>query len=272
MLRAVSGSRLLILLSCMGLIGVGIYWSITDTIYLQRPELSTGYLLLTVMVLPSLFGIRKRLSMIPMGSMAFWTRLHVAIGITLVPLYWLHVGQLWPSGYYEQALALLFYLVTFSGIAGWIIQKQLPRRLTQAGDEIQFERITAAVIQCREQVEQLLKDYQLATGSDTLAQHYVETLSWYFFKPRFLLNHLVGGAYHEYWWRAKTRAIERYLGDNEKPFLADLLKLAERKANIDLHYTLQGVLKLWLFIHIPAVSSLVLVILWHVALVHIYSV
>ncbi len=272
MLRLVSRSRLLILTSCLTLIGIGIYWSITDTVRLQRPEISTGYLLLAVMLLPSLFGIRKRLSMLPLGTMAFWTRLHVALGITLIPLYWLHVGQLWPAGYYEQVLALLFYLVTVSGVIGWVLQKQLPRRLTQAGEEIQFERITSAVIECREQVERLLKEYQHSTGSDTLAQHYIESLSWYFFKPRFLLNHLVGGAYHEYWWRAKTRAIERYLGNDEKAFLTDLLKLAERKANIDFHYTLQGLLKLWLFIHIPAVSALVLLVLWHVALVHIYSI
>lgn len=204
--------------------------------------------------------------------MAFWTRLHIATGITLVPLYWLHVGRFWPSGPYEQVLALLFYLVTISGVLGWFLQKTLPQRLTQAGDEIQFERITEAVIDCREQVEQLLQESQQATGSDTLAKHYIENLSWYFLKPRFLLNHLLSGSYHEYWWRGKTRAIERYLGENEKPYLTDLLKLGERKANIDFHYTLQGVLKLWLFVHIPAVSALAMLVIWHVALVHIYSI
>ena len=272
MVRTTINSRLIIALGCLVLVGVGTYWTVTDTVYLQRPEISTGYLLISVMLLPGLFGIRKRLSMLPLGSMAFWTRLHVAIGVTLVPLYWLHVGRFWPQGPYEQALALLFYLVTISGIFGWLIQKYLPRRLTQAGDEIQFERITGAVIQCREQVEQLLREYQQTTGSDTLAQHYIESLSWYFFKPRFLLNHLLGGSYHEYWWRAKTGAIERYLGENEKPFLNDLHHLAERKANIDFHYTLQGLLKLWLFVHIPAVSALSLLIVWHLALVHIYSI
>jgi hypothetical protein len=272
MLARPKNSTLGIILSCAALVAVAGLYAHYDNLLLRRPELFSGYILIITMVLPSLFGVRKKLSVLPLGTMAFWTRLHVAVGFTLLPLYWLHAGASWPDGVYEQVLAGLFYFVTFSGLVGWLMQSRFPRRLTQTGMEIQFERIPSSVILCRQQVENMLLEYQRETGNDTLARHYVENLSWYFFRPRFLLNHLFGGELHQFWLRGKFRAINRYLGNNEKPYLEKLQALADEKGIIDFHYTLQGLLKLWLFIHIPAATSLMVLAAWHFAAVHIYSI
>jgi len=265
-------SRLGIALCCVSLIIITIVWSYQDALHLRRPELISGYLLLGTMLLPALSSLRKKLSVLPLGTMAFWTRLHVALGFTLVPLYWVHVGVFWPDGTYEQFLAGLFYFVTFSGVVGWLVQARFPHRLTQTGREIQFERIPNALVNCRQEVEKTLLEYQQKTGNDTLARHYIDSLSWYFFKPRFLVNHLFDGESHDYWLRGKFRAIERYLNSSEQPYLENLKSLAADKGILDYHYTLQGTIKLWLFIHIPATAALLVLAFWHLALVHIYSV
>ena len=265
-------SRLILSIACIGLVIAATLWFRHGTVFLRRPELFSGYLLFGIMLVPSALGLRKKISVLPLGTAAFWTRLHVALGVTLIPLYWLHVGAAWPDGPYEQWLTTLFYFVTASGIVGWAIQARFPRRLTQVGDEIQFERIPQALVDYRTRVEQTLINYQAETGNDTLARHYVDTLSWYFFKPRFLLNHLFGGELHEYWLRGKFRAIHRYLNASEQPYLEQLRGLAISKSNVDFHYTLQGVIKLWLFFHIPAATALMVLVLWHLALVHAYSI
>ncbi|MEL0083073.1 MAG: hypothetical protein VW985_08570 [Gammaproteobacteria bacterium] len=265
-------STLVLTLSSATLLLIACYWFIIDGRTLARPEIRSGYLLLAIMLLPALLGVRKRLSVIPLGTVHGWTRVHVVFGALLLPLFWLHLGGFWPDGIYEQILAALFYLVTAGGFAGWLMQKRIPNRLVQAGNEVIFERIPEEIIECRREVEHLILEYQKETGSDTLAKHYVDILSWYFFKPRFRINHLFSGEAHEHWLRGKYRIIERYLAPDEKKYLRRLADIARRKADLDFHYTHQGLLKLWLFLHVPLAAALVVFSMWHLLLVHLYSI
>jgi hypothetical protein len=47
--------------------------------------------------------------------------------------------------------------------------------------------------------------------------------------------------------------------------------LAERKAEIDFHYATQSLMKRWLLGHLPLAAAVVLLTLWDILLVHIYS-
>ena len=271
-MRFLSRSSIVLTSCSVLLISLASYWHFIDLRQLSRPEIRSGYLLFAIMLLPGLLAVRKRLSVIPLGTVHGWTRAHVVLGATLLPLFWLHIGRVWPDGIYEQILTALFYLVTAGGFIGWVIQNRIPSRLVQAGNEVIFERIPEEIIDCRRQVEGLILEYQQETGSDTLAKHYVDILSWYFFKPRFTINHLFGGNAHEHWLAGKYRIIERYLAQDEKQYLQRLAKIAQRKADLDFHYTHQGLLKLWLFFHIPLAAALIVFSVWHVLLIHLYSI
>ena len=51
-----------------------------------------------------------------------------------------------------------------------------------------------------------------------------------------------------------------------------LQTLAETKNKIDIHYALQTVMKRWLLIHVPLTVAVLMLVVWHVLLVHAYAV
>jgi len=232
---------------------------------------TTGYWLFGVMVYLSLFHLRKRLSMLPLGSAAVWLNLHAVGGVLALGIYWLHTGSLWPNGIYERGLAILFYLTVVSGIAGYVIQRIYPRILTQTGIEVIYERIPVHLSDLREAAQKLVLECSDRTRVDTLGRYYLDTLDWYFRRPRFGLHHVVGSQRSRQWLRQQDAHVRRYLSDEEEAYLDQLTKLARQKDKLDLHYTLQGVMKLWLQFHVPITAALMTLSLWHLLVVNVYA-
>lgn len=231
----------------------------------------TGYALLVIMLLLAAFNLRKRLSVIPLGPVRAWMIAHVVLGALCVPLYFQHSGGLWPSGRYEQAIAFVFYVAMLSGIGGYFLEWLLPRRLTDLDSEIIYERIPSEIAALREHTEGLIVGAMQELGSDTLGRYYAESLDWFFWRPRFVLSHLVGSGRSARWIRGHIGALRRYLGESERQVLDQVEALALRKNQLDAHFALQGALKLWLFVHVPAAVLLVALVLWHLLLVNIYA-
>ncbi len=231
----------------------------------------TGYVLLVIMIGLFLLRWRKRLSMVPLGRAATWLAVHVIGGALAVAAFWIHTGSLWPIGAFDQLIALLFYFVTLSGFFGYAIQRIYPRRLTQTGREIIFERIPAAIGELREVGESLVLECAEKTGSDTLGRYYLETFDWYFRAPRFFFNHATGGARGEFWARHHCGTVRRYLSNAELPYLKKLSELLEAKNVVDLHYAAQRMMKVWLWFHVPAAIGLLILALWHFLVMNVYA-
>lgn len=238
---------------------------------LEDPAVVTGYYLLGLMIFLALFNARKRLSMVPLGRAAVWLRVHVAGGLLAVALFWLHTRTLWPSGLYEQLLALLFYFVSLTGIVGHVLQRTYPSRLTQSGIEVMYERIPAELATMREEVESLVLNCTEETGSDTIARHYLETFSWFFSRPRYMWSHAIGSRRAAHWVRNEVTNLRRYLNDAEQTYLDRLAELAFTKNRIDYHYAAQSIMKMWLLIHLPLAVAVLALALWHTILVHVYA-
>src|SRR5690606_4747667 len=109
------------------------------------------------------------------------------------------------------------------------------------------------------------------TGSDTLSRHYVETMRWYFERPRFVLPHLVGSGAAEAWWLRQCDTVARYLSEGEMAHLEQLRRLGLRKTRIDFHHAAQGLMKRWLLVHIPLSTATLTLAVWHVLVVHVYA-
>ena len=247
-------------------------WAARDTWEnLGNPAILTGYTLFVLMLLLGFFNARKRLSMLPIGRASVWLAFHVVAGILAMAMFWLHTGTIWPVGLYEQVLTALFYLVSVSGIAGYGLSRMLPRRLAQTEIEIIFERIPAELAEIREKIEALVLECTEKTGSDTVAQHYIGTLSWFFARPRFRISHIVGGDAAGHWLRGPGSAARRYLNDPEKPYFDQIIELGELKCLIDRHYACQELLKKWLLVHVPLAMAVILVAVWHLILVNVYA-
>ncbi|MBI3708046.1 MAG: hypothetical protein HY246_10265 [Proteobacteria bacterium] len=231
----------------------------------------TGYILFAVMLGLGVLNLRKRLSMVPLARAADWVSWHAVGGVLALALFWLHTNTLWPAGPYEQFLALLFYLVTITGIAGYALQKVTPKWLTQTGIELIFERIPIEIVRLRLTAERVVYDCCEATGSETLGRFYLETLDWYFRKPRFLTSTLGGGRRGQRWVRQQCDGVARALQANEISYLETLRQLADAKALADIHYSLQGATKLWLLVHVPLAAAVLVVALWHLLVVSVYA-
>lgn len=248
-----------------------LFWDArTAWLSLDRPEIIPGYALAGLMVILAFFNARKRLSMVPLGRGAFWTIGHGIGGILAVALFFLHTGSLWPTGSYEQVLAGSFYLVSISGILGYWMQRVVPRRLTENGQEVIWERIPEEIAEIRESAEKQALECVDKTSSDTLVRHYTETLAWFFRRPRFLFNHFLGMQRGRAWLERELTMIERYLGDDEKAYLEEIRALAEIKIRLDFAYAVNGITKLWLLFHVPMAAAVVVTMIWHIILVHVY--
>jgi hypothetical protein len=247
-------------------------WSRQIFLQLGDPALVTGWWLFAVMIFLGAFNARKKLSMLPLGNASTWLAWHVAGGFLTLALFWLHTASLWPTGLYERALAALFYALNFSGIVGWIMQRVYPRQLSDTGVEVIYERIPAEIAELREKAEALMLDCTRETGSDTLARHYLETLHWFFRQPQFFANHaLFGGKKARAWYRQQCDAVRLYLNEAERNFLDQLTALAERKTEVDFHFAAQTLMKRWLLLHVPLTAIVMLLVVWHILLVHIYA-
>jgi len=247
-------------------------WSRQNSLQLGDPALVTGWWLFAVMLFLGAFNARKKLSMLPLGNASTWLMIHVAAGLLTLALFWLHTGSLWPTGLYERVLAALFYTLGFSGIVGWIMQRVYPRQLSDTGVEVIYERIPSEIAELREKAEALVLNCTKETGSETLARHYLETLHWFFCKPRFFANHaLSGGKKARAWYRQQCDAVRLYLNEAERSFLDRLTLLAERKAEVDFHFAAQTLMKRWLLLHVPLTAAVMLLVVWHIVLVHIYA-
>jgi len=231
----------------------------------------TGYWLFSIMVFLALFNLRKKLSMIPLGNASTWLLLHAVGGTLALAIYWVHTQSIWPNGIYERALAVLFYLTVLSGILGYVVQRIYPRILTQTGVEVIFERIPAHVFELRERAEALILKCCDETRVDTLGKHYLDTMEWFFRRPRFGTQHASGGQRSRQWIRQQDANVRRYLNEDERVYLDELTDLALQKNQIDVHYALQIVLKRWLVFHIPLTVALMTMAVWHLLVVNVYA-
>lgn len=235
------------------------------------PDFATGYLLFALIVFLALYSGRKRLSMIPLGRASVWLTLHVVVGLLVLALFWMHIRTLWPLGTVDQLLTGLFYAVCALGIIGYGLQLWLPGRLARVGREIIYERIPAEIASIRADVEAAVLSAAEDSGHDTLGRYYLQTLAWYFARPRFVLSHAFGGRRAEYWFRRHLETIDRYLSEAERRHLGRIAELGVDKKCADAQYAMQSLLKRWTLVHVPLATALLVFATWHLVLVHVFA-
>jgi len=263
--------------SLLSIVGLLLLLLITINTYEQKnhlgiPELWSGYSLFAIIILLVLFNLRKRLSMLPLlGSAYAWHQLHIVAGFISIALYALHVDSWWPPAGYERWIAGCFYLAISSGVLGLLIQIYYPKRLSEIGDEIIFERIPDAIVEIRNTAINHVQECVKETKSETLLRLYSESLDQYFRRPHFILQHIIGSQSAEFWLKKRFASVRHFCSTKELQQLETLQSLALTKNRVDQQYAYQWLMKIWLFIHIPCVLALLIFVLWHFLLVNIYA-
>jgi len=216
-----------------------------------------------LMVGAAMWAVRRRTMSIAPSRSQNWVQFHVYGGTLFFLLVLMHTGFHIPSGTLAWCLVGLTTLVALSGIVGVILQKTIPRILTSGlSIEVHFQRIPELIQEVQKKSEELVQ-----TCPDSVRDFFKKELAGSFsgpqFRPIYFID-ITGGIQSR---MKQFDYLRRFLSPEEKEKLGQLQALYKSKLEMDAHYTLQKILKIWLFFHIPV--SLILLIL--VGL-HLYAV
>lgn len=257
---------LVFLLLCTALVGL----DRAHAIALQPAGFASGWTLLSVIALLTVYRARKRVPFLALGRTAHWLRLHLYAGFLGLLLFALHVRWRWPHGILENVLASLYLTTTASGIIGFFLTQTLPAKLTRRGENVLFERIPSLRQKVRTQAEAVVERASSETGSSTLADFYAERAAWFMEQPRHLWQHLLGSSRARHALLLDFATVERYLSTREKEWLTELRELVCLKDDLDYQTAGQWAIKYWLFAHVPLAYSLLVVAAVHLLLVYAF--
>lgn len=232
----------------------------------------SGWMLLGLIVFLALYNVRKAVPFLPLGSSRLWLQLHIYIGLLTGVVFAVHIGFSVPNGVFECLLTLVYLSVILSGLTGLYMTRSFPARLTMLGNEVIFEQIPVVRRELQERIESLVLVDGPNTEPSAIAEFYRSHVHPFLLTHCDLTTQLTRGTGAR--WHHLSRAIEdqnRYLDDDERRILDQVREHAHRKFQLDTQYALQGALKVWLFLHIPATWALLVFAFFHSILVHAWS-
>ncbi len=196
----------------------------------------------------------------PLLTAQNWIQAHVYLGILAFLGVFIHTGFAWPQGAFGWWLLVLSAWTTASGLLGVWLQKWIPATLTEGLQvEALFERIPGLLDELVAEADALMSD-----ASDVVERFYRQEVrdhlsrlspSW-----GFLLD-VRGG---------RERALEpfrRMVGftdAEEKAKVENLMSIYTEKLELDAQHSLQGILRKWLWFHVPPAGLLMGLLLMHV--------
>ncbi len=223
----------------------------------------SGTLLFCLLLGLAFFNARKKLPFLPLLKASTWMQIHIYVGYFAMLLCAIHAGFKIPTGGLDITVATLFAAVSLSGIFGLIISRSLPSRLTVHGETLTFERIPGLRKNLRSEVENMVVDSVESTGSSTIADFYEKQLSQFFGRPLHCGAHLLGSKKPLHQLIEKIDGLNRYLNEDERKIMAEITERVRSKDNLDFQWYGQGILKLWLFVHIPLTFGLLIFAAMH---------
>lgn len=271
MMRVVSRGTLFgIALS--GLVFIG--FLVANTGYgvaLRDAKYFNGWVLAGSMAVMLFLISRKRVVILPFGRVRFWLVVHYYIGFLTIGVFLVHSRFQLPDSPLEWLLWSLFILVAVSGIVGTVLSKIIPQRLAAQGERVIFERIPVFRAQMAADAEALALESIEGENRVSIAELYKSVLAAYFARPRNLLAHLRLSNWPLARIESELNSIERYLDDEGKARLAKMRDLVRAKNNLDMQYANGGLLKLWLFLHIPPTFALIVAAVAHIVIAYAFS-
>jgi hypothetical protein len=238
-------------------------WSRALEKRLTTSSFTTGYLLIAAVLFLALYNLRKKLPFLPFGKSATWLQLHIYVGVASIGVFFLHVGLHLPTGVLETALYAIYSLTVLSGIVGLYLTRAIPAQLARVGEEVLYERIPALHRNVQQQAGEVVMQSVAASGATTLGDFYVTRLYEFFGRRRNLAYFLRPTTTLRRSLMGEMQNLRRYLCEPELAACERLFALVRRKDDLDFHAARQGLLKIWLFIHIGLTYVLVALAMLH---------
>jgi hypothetical protein len=238
---------------------------------LRQHEFLDGWVLAAGMIVLAGYNIRKKIPMLAIGRASTWTQIHIYLGFFSVAMFLFHTDFAIPIGALIWALWTMFVLVVLSGFIGLYLSISIPPKLEHGGEQVLLERIPGFRAQLAREVEDLAMRSVADEASLTIFNFYTDTLHHFMGRQRNWLDHLRGSPRQLSRIRRNIENLRRYLDPSGTEILREIEDCVVAKDNLDFRYANLMVLRLWLFVHIPATYSLIILAIVHVATVYAYS-
>jgi hypothetical protein len=194
------------------------------------------------------------------GAVRGYLQLHIWFGSLFLLLFLLHTGFRPPAGVLSVTLWLLTLWVVASGAVGLALQWVVPRVLRQTTPfEVNVQRIPQLVGELRGRAEALA-----AAGPPGLRHIYEREFAPDMAAARVAPMLLLGSAPAVQQGGRGLEVLERTLGSEDASTLAQIREIHDSKRALDVHFTLQRILRLWLVMHLPVAVVLLVLVMLHV--------
>lgn len=246
----------------MVLLFSGIHWLISAR--LGHAAYWSGGSLFACLLLLILLGVRRRLVMLPLGSVATWVQIHIYTGLFALAMYVLHVPRVIGAGWFEVCLSMLFWLVSLSGLYGVYVSRTLPRRLNAVPGEYRFDRFAWHRERLAIRAAEVLEGLELTLASPVLVDFYRDQLDPYFSRRTTIGFVLFPVGTRRRQLLSRLRSLDRYLEHTARDAAGQLAGLVRKRDELDFHFALQMRLRIWVAFH---AACSVLLLVW--SLVHV---
>jgi len=230
-----------------------------------------GWLLCGGILMQLAFHFRKKQPRLAIGAASTWMQAHISIGFVVVIIFLFHTAGTLPDSLFEWMLWTAFMLVASSGFIGLYLSRVIPTGLSKKCEQVPYDAIPAARKQLAHAADELAMSASHLSGSQPIAEFYVETLFDFFKQPANIAAHLKNSN------RPLTRICEqldgynRYLDEPGQEHLNSLRALVIRKNELDHQFAQKRLLRAWLFVHVPATYSLIIFSILHIIVIYSFS-
>lgn len=230
----------------------------------------SGYSLAGMIVFLAAFNLRKKLPGLPLGSSSAWLQMHIYIALLSIFMLGVHISWRWPNGALETVLFAVYAGTCASGVMGLYLTRTLPRKLNATKEQPFFESIPSLLAALKQEARDLVVAAAAVRGGETLANFYDDDGAKFLELPRGLGYYVYPTAEYRRQLLRKLADLSRYLSPEGREYQSRLAACIQRKDDLDFHHATQGMLKMWLFVHIPLTYTLLLLTGAHGVLVHVY--
>lgn len=219
-----------------------------ESMRLGAPAFFTGGTVLACLCLLILIGLRRRIPVLPLGTVSTWTQVHLYVGIFTTAVYLMHVPAVVAGGVFECCLSLLFLLVSVSGFYGLYASRTMPKRLTAVEGQYSFDQIGWHRSQLANAAVSTIEKHQSPAG-EVLALFFKTYLKPFFQTRPSLAYVIVPSGLRRRRLLGDLKELDRYLEDDGRRVAGQLAALVRRRDDLDYQFALQLRLRLWLVIH-----------------------
>jgi hypothetical protein len=249
------------------------------SIGLRDPRYLDGWLLAAGMAIQLYFHIAVKTSRLTPKSATSWRRIHIYVGYVLLALFVSHSDFSLPDTGLEWALWIGFMLIAVSGIFGTYLSWSVKVK-RKIDERMVYERIPTRRAEIAREV------HAIATTADTDASAialpalpynewirdlYTNQLHSFFKGPQNYGSHFIGSQRAVKRLTDEIETLERYVDKQGKDKLMAIKTLVLEKDRLDFARVYLGLMKTWLFIHVPVTYGIIILTVLHVLVVYAFS-